>query len=165
MINKIKVFICFQKQDRDEAKIIADYLLSVEIPVYLGELDNELDNELDKTNINNDPKAIITGIKKGINSSTHMFCILSPNSLTSKWVPFEIGYGYDVTDLAILTLKGIKNSELPDYIKTKPIIRDIYDVNKFVIKQGKGHILESKMFSEYSSIIHPLYEIMDTVIT
>lgn len=157
----MKVFISHQKRDRDEAKKIADYLVSVGIEVYF----DEFDKELQLADLNNNPKAVVAAIKKGIKSSTHMLCIVSPNTLTSKWVPFEIGYGYDLTDLATLTLKGIKNSDLPDYIKTKPIIRDIYDINKFVKEQGKEYILESKMFSDYSSNRHPLSGIMDTIIT
>lgn len=157
----MKVFISHQKRDRDEAKKIADYLVSVGIEVYF----DEFDKELQQADLNNNPKAVVAAIKKGIKSSTHMLCIVSPNTLTSKWVPFEIGYGYDLTDLATLTLKGIKNSDLPDYIKTKPIIRDIYDIKKFVKEQGKEYILESKMFSDYSSNRHPLSGIMDTIIT
>lgn len=157
----MKVFISHQKRDRDEAKKIADYLNSVGIAVYFDEFDKEL-QQADSTN---NPKAVVAAIKKGINSSTHMLCIISPNTLTSKWVPFEVGYGYDTTDLATLTLKGIKNSDLPDYIKTKPIIRDIYDINQFVKNQGKGLILESKMFSDYNNINHPLRNVMDSIIS
>ncbi|HMO33117.1 MAG TPA: toll/interleukin-1 receptor domain-containing protein [Lacibacter sp.] len=157
----MKVFISHQKRDREEAKKIADYLKSVNIEVYF----DEFDKELQQADLENNPKAVVAAIKKGINSSTHMLCIISPNTLTSKWVPFEVGYGYDTTDLATLTLKGIKNYDLPDYIKTKPIIRDIYDINKFVEKQGKKTILEAKMFSEYSSSRHPLSGIMDSIIT
>ena len=156
----MKVFISHQKRDRDEAKKIADYLISVGIEVYF----DEFDKELQQADLNNNPKAVVAAIKKGIKSSTHMLCIVSPNTLTSTWVPFEIGYGYDLIELTTLTLKGIKNSDLPDYIKTKPIIRDIYDINKFVIELGKGYILESKMFSDHSSNRHPLSGIMDKII-
>ena len=157
----MKVFISHQKKDRVEAKKIAEYLKSVNIEVYF----DEFDRELQQADIDNNPKAVVAAIKKGIKSSSHMLCIISPNTLYSKWVPFEVGYGYDTTDLATLTLKGIKNSELPDYIKTKPIIRDIYDINEFVKKQGKGLILETKMFSDYKSYQHPLNNVMDSIIT
>jgi hypothetical protein len=157
----MKVFISHQKRDRDDAKKIADYLISVGIAVYF----DEFDKELQQADATNNPNAVVSAIKKGINSSTHMLCIISPNTLTSKWVPFEVGYGYDTTDLATLTLRGIKNSDLPDYIKTKPIIRDIYDINAFVKRHGKGLILESKMFSDYNSINHPLRNVMDSIIT
>jgi len=94
-----------------------------------------------------------------------MLCVISPDTLYSKWVPFEVGYGYDKTDLATLTLKGIKTSDLPDYIKTKPIIRDIYDINKFVERHIGKPILERKIFLDYNSSFHPLNSVMDSIIT
>lgn len=154
-----KVFISHQKKDRDEAKTIADYLKGIGISVYFDEYDRELQ-------IATSPKAVVNAIKKGINNSTHMLCLISKNTLYSKWVPFEVGYGYDKTDLATLTLKGIKNSDLPDYIKVAPIIRDIYDINKFIDdKFKKKYILESKNFSDYNSSYHPLNSVMDAIIT
>ena len=156
-----KVFISHQKNDRDEAEKIAKYLERVGIEVYFDEYDKEL--QIATTNDN--PKAVVNAIKNGINNSTHMLCVISKNTLTSKWVPFEIGYGFDKTDLATVTLKGISNSELPDYIKVAPIIRDIYDLNKFIEKYGNKYILESRNFSEYKSYSHPLSNVMDAIIT
>ena len=157
-----KVFISHQKRDREEAKKIADYFRSVGIPVYFDEYDRDLQRATQGGN----SKEIVKAIEKGIQSSSHMLCIISKNTLYSQWVPFEVGYGYDKTDLATLTLKGIKSSDLPDYIKVAPIIRDIYDLNKFVEnKFQKKYILESKNFSNYKSILHPLHDIMDPIIT
>ena len=157
----MKVFISHQKSDRDAAKKIADYLVSVGIAVYF----DEFDRELQQADTANNPQGVVTAIKKGINSSTHMLCVVSPNTLYSQWVPFEVGYGYDQTNLTTLTLKGIKKTDLPDYIKTKPIIRDIYDINKFVEKNGYGLILESKTFSnDHKSSYHPLSSVMDSII-
>lgn len=158
----MKVFISHQKSDRDAAKKIADYLISFGISVYF----DEFDRELQQADATNNPQGVVAAIKKGINTSTHMLCVVSPNTLHSQWVPFEVGYGYDQTTLATLTLKGIKTSTLPDYIKTKPIIRDIYDINKFVKDNGFGRLFESKTFSnDHSSSYHPLSSVMDSIIT
>jgi hypothetical protein len=156
-----KVFISHQKLDREPCVQIAKYLIAVGIDVYF----DEFDKELQIATQNNDPIGVVTAIKKGVNQSTHMLCVISPNTLNSKWVPFEVGYGYDKTQLATLTLKGIKNSELPDYIKIAPIIRDIYDINKFIEKHGNKYLFEARKFSDYSSYSHPLYNIMDSIIT
>ena len=156
-----KVFISHQKKDKKEAKEIADYLKTVGIEVYFDEYDRELQIATETDN----PKAVVSAIKKGINNSTHMLCLISKNTLFSKWVPFEVGYGYDKTDLATVTLKGISNSELPDYIKVAPIIRDIYDLNKFIEKYGNKYILENRKFSEYKSYSHPLNNVMDSIIS
>lgn len=156
-----KVFISHQKRDRDEAEKIAKYLERVGIEVYF----DEYDEELQIATTNNDPKAVVNAIKKGINNSTHMLCVISKNTLTSKWVPFEVGYGFDKTDLATVVLKGVSNSDLPDYIKTAPIIRDIYDITKFANTHGNRYILETKMFSDYDNSSHPLSGVMDKLIT
>lgn len=156
-----KVFISHQKKDRDEAREIANYLKKVSIKVYFDEYDRELQIATE----NDNPKAVVNAIKRGINNSTHMLCLISKNTLYSKWVPFEVGYGYEKTYLSTITLKGISNSELPDYIKVAPIIRDIYDLNKFIEKYGNKYILESKKFSDYRSYSHPLNNVMDAIIT
>lgn len=155
----VRVFISHQKQDRNPCALIAEYLNTVGIGVYF----DEFDNELQIATQNNDSKGIVKAIKKGIDQSSHMLCVISPNTLYSKWVPFEVGYGYDKTDLATLTLKGIKNSDLPDYIKVAPIIRDIYDINEFVKKHGNKYIFESRNFAAYKE--HPLSNVMDSIIT
>lgn len=157
----MKVFISHQKKDKEKAKEIADYLTSVNIDVYF----DEFDRELQIAERDNNPKGVVAAIKRGIQSSTHMLCVISPNTLHSKWVPFEVGYGYDNTELAILTLRGIKNSDLPDYIKTAPIIRDIYDINVFVKKHGNNYIFESKNYSDYKNYSHPLQNVMDAILT
>lgn len=152
----MKVFISHQKKDRLEAQKIANHLKNVGIAVYFDEFDRELTIALN----NNDPKAVVTAIKKGINQSTHMLCIVSPNTLTSRWVPFEVGYGYDSTKLSVLTLKGISNSDLPDYIKAARIIRDIWDIKIFTNRFGNKILLE-----KVASSSHPLSGIMDQIIT
>lgn len=161
----MKVFISHQKADRNEASKIAEYLKNAGISVYFDEYDRELQQATQA----DDPNRVVAAIKKGIQSSTHMLCIISPNTLYSTWVPFEVGYGHDTTDLATLTLKGIASSDLPDYIRTSPVIRDLYDINKFVEKHGRSYSLESlnefRNFSKQASSDHPLAGIMDQIIT
>ncbi len=155
---KKQVFISHQKRDRDEAEKIANYLSEVGVSVYF----DEYDKELQIATATNNSKGVVNAIKKGINNSSHMLCIISPNTITSKWVPFEVGFGYEKTDLVTLTLKGINNSELPDYIKVAPIIRDIDGLNEFISnKFMKRSVLEQKRYSNYSNVYHPLVNVMD----
>lgn len=159
--SELCVFISHQKKDTKECSEIAEFLKSVGIDVYFDEYDSDLRIAVQ----NDDPKKVVNAIKKGIKNSTHMLCVISPNTLYSKWVPFEIGYGYDSTQVMVLTLKGISKADLPHYARAVPIIRDIYDINNFVeINKGK-YILESRKFSDYKSISHPLSNIMDKIIT
>ena len=152
-----KIFISHQQDDKDKAEEIAKYLKSNGIDVYF----DEFDHDLQIATILNKPEKVVEAIKKGIKNSTHMVCIVSPSTIKSYWVPFEIGYGYDITVLITLTLKGIIDSDLPDYMKIAPIIRKAQDLNRFIRDQGKGYILESKNFSNTESYLHPLRNIMD----
>jgi hypothetical protein len=159
------VFISHQKRDSTYAKKIADYLISVGINVYF----DEYDKDLRISRQTNNPKNVTSAIRKGINSSTHMLCIVSPNTLSSTWVPFEIGYGYDKTQLGVLTLKGIPKGKLPDYIKAaKFIIRDRWDINNWIanfLGSTKDRMEETGKVKSYSSYNHPLYDSMDQSIT
>ena len=159
--NKLCVFISHQKKDTAHCSQIADYLKSVGLDVYFDEYDTDL-----KIAVQNDnPKQVVNAIKLGIQSSTHMLCVVSPNTLYSKWVPFEVGYGYDNTEILVLTLKGIKKEDLPHYVRAVPLIRDIYDINRFIENKKEKFILESRNFSNYNSQLHPLRDVMDRFIT
>lgn len=158
---KLCVFISHQKKDTKQCSEIAKYLKSVGIDVYFDEYDSDLRIAVQVDN----PKKVINAIKKGINNSTHMLCVISPNTLYSKWVPFEVGYGYDSTQVMVLTLKGIEKVDLPHYARAVPVIRDIYDMNKFVENNKGKSILESRNVTNYQSKTHPLNNIMDDIIT
>jgi hypothetical protein len=106
-------------------------LLSVDIDVYFDEYDSDLRIARESGN----PRQVTESIRKGIDVSTHMLCIISASTLYSKWVPFEVGYGYDKTQLAVLIAKDIDKNEIPDYVKAAPIILpDIDDLNILIAK-------------------------------
>ncbi|WP_342327623.1 toll/interleukin-1 receptor domain-containing protein [Pedobacter sp. FW305-3-2-15-E-R2A2] len=157
------VFISHQQKDKESAKKIADYLMEAGIDVYFDAYDNDLKIH----HQSNNAKAVTDSIRKGINNSSHMVVLCSPNTLYSTWVPFEIGYGFDKTDLCVLCLKGIQKGGLPEYIKTAKIIRDIYDLNNFVRDMtglGKDILLKSNLIEEFNSRANPLYDYMDGLI-
>ena len=141
--NGIKcVFLSHQKKDRKECKKIADYLIAANIDVYFDEYDKDLKNY----NQTKDANGVTNSIKKGIEKSSHMLCVLSPNTLKSKWVPFEIGYGFDKNDLGVLTLKDISDSDIPDYIKTaKTIVRGTHSLNDYILR------IHNKLYEAYES--------------
>lgn len=158
------VFLSHQKRDKEEAKKIADYLQSAGIDVYFDEYDKDLRISHQSGN----PKGVTKAICNGINNSSHMLVLVSQNTLYSTWVPFEIGYGYDKTELGVLCLKGIPKGALPEYIRTTPIIRDIYDLNNLISTisgKPKDLLLETKLMSDYQSTTNPLYGVMDGLIT
>jgi hypothetical protein len=158
------VFISHQKRDQSEAKRVADFLIACDINVYFDEYDRDLKFSHQST----DPKAVTNCICNGVNNSSHMLVLVSQNTLYSTWVPFEIGYGFEKTELATLCLKGITKDKLPDYVRTGKVVRDIYDLNKWITEFSSQSrtILESRStWNTYSSPFHPLTDIMDSIVT
>lgn len=156
------VFISYQKEDKDSAIKIADYLISIGIDVYLDRYDSELKFQ----HQNNNPKAVTQAICNGINNSSHMLTIVSPNTLYSTWVPFEIGYGYDKTDLFVLCLKGIPQGKLPEYVRTAKIVRDVFDLNILIATlTGQTRDALEKANNINLSANNSLSSIMDIIIS
>lgn len=152
----MKVFISHQKEDKPSAKEIANFLISMGIEVYFDQFDKELQDALNR----NDAKGVVHAIKNGVKQSTHMLVLISPNTLSSKWVPYEIGYGEDKIPLKGLTLKGIGNSQIPEYLKTIPLIRNINDIDNYAQTFAKRNLFEVRGYTT-DSFRHPLNNIMD----
>lgn len=157
-------FISYQKKDAEEASKVAEYLQNAGIDIYF----DAYDRDLRIYRQSNNPKEVTNSICAGINNSSHMIVIVSSNTMHSTWVPFEIGYGYDKTELRVLCLKGIPKRSLPDYIKIVPLIRDIYDLN-LLIEKFTGNIQETlirkSLMKSYNDSYNPLSNIMDSIIT
>ncbi|MEX2410912.1 MAG: toll/interleukin-1 receptor domain-containing protein [Candidatus Paceibacterota bacterium] len=149
------VFLSHQKSDSAICKKIAEYLLNAGIDVYFDEFDNDLKLYRQR----NRPEGVVNSIRKGINSSSHMIVVISPRTISSRWVPWEIGYGYDKIDLSVLTLKGIGEGELPDYLKTAKILRSTKMLNNFLsnLTNISTSIMESRgLIKSYATKNHPL---------
>lgn len=148
------VFISHQKNDTLYSKRIAEYIMSYNIDVYF----DEYDNDLRIYRQTNNPNGVVKCIKKGINISSHMLCIISLSAMDSKWIPWELGYGNEKTIQGVLTLKGIKDEQLPHYLKTVDIIRGTKSLNIF-IKNISG--MSSLILESHSAPIHSLDTILD----
>jgi len=157
------IFLSHQQKDKEQARKIADFLIRAGIDVYF----DEYDADLKLHHQSNNAKAVTEAIKKGINNSSHMLVIVSPHTMYSTWVPFEVGYGHDKTDLNVLCLKGIQKGHLPEYLKTSTILRDIYDLNKFIsktTKQAEVRLMSEHKIYSYDESNHPLSTVMDSLI-
>lgn len=154
------VFLSHQQRDKNICREIANYIRAANIDVYFDEDDKDLKLYRQENN----PSGVVESIKKGINNSSHMLVIISPNTLVSKWVPWEVGYGYDKTDLGILTIKGISDEALPDYLKTTAIIRGTKSLNSYLAKIARQLqiIMESAdLVKSHTMSQHPLDNFLD----
>lgn len=154
------IFLSHQQKDKEVCRKIADYLMTADIDVYF----DEDDDDLKLYRQTNRPQGVVDSIRKGINNSSHMLVVVSPNTIYSSWVPWEIGYGFDNTQLSVLTLKGIKDESLPDYLKTSQIIRGTKSLNEYLAKITNNYqsIMENRnLIKSHTMSVHPLDNYLD----
>lgn len=159
------VFISYQRKDESYASDVAKYIMSMQVDVYFDLEDNDLKQISQIIN----PEAVTNAIRKGLNQSDYMIVIVSPNTYTSPWVPFEVGYAYDKKGdkMKILRHKGILKESLPSYLKVKELLDGAASLNRFLGSIRKEHfIYESlekggkvKTFNEFT--FNPLNTYLD----
>lgn len=150
------VFISHQRNDKEVAKTIANYIYKSGLDIYFDEYDSSINRD--------DPRSVVNAIKNGIQKSTHMLCILSQNALQSKWMPWEIGYGYDRLHVAGITVKEISKDVLPEYLQIVPVLRGTKSLNTYIANTmnriEQSLINERKIFSA-SMQSHPLDNVLE----
>lgn len=139
------VFISHKKEDKAAAMEIGKYLMEVVgVDIYLDVNDMELQKATQEEN----DKKIVESIKKGINASTHLLCLISDSTHLSWWVPYEIGIA-DIKEknIASIKLKGI--DDIPSYLK---IHKTLYSVEEFLKYASKAaplaHYFESANYEK-----------------
>lgn len=155
-LERPRVFISHQKRDSEAAKVVADYLQDAGIDVYFDQYDSSINRS--------DPQSVVNAIKRGIENSTHMLVLFSPNTFGSMWVPWEIGYAYNsVVTLNVVRLKGVEKGNLPEYLKVVKTVMSIYQLNSLIASIKNINraqlILENTSFSE-NNPTHMLNNIM-----
>lgn len=114
------VFISYRKVDQDAATVIANYLrFDVGVDIYFDEQDAELEAAVAA----NDDKRIVACLERGVEFSTHLLGVLSPNTKDSWWVPFEIGSARrKKADVGYILIREVDN--LPSYLKIATLVKD-----------------------------------------
>ncbi|HUS09899.1 MAG TPA: toll/interleukin-1 receptor domain-containing protein [Pyrinomonadaceae bacterium] len=128
--DKSCVFISHQQEDTEACEPIAQYLVELGVDVYF----DKYDKALSPLTAAGNPNKVTQHIQEGIDFSTHMICVVSPKTVKSYWVPFEVGYGYSRITLGVLTLKGVEDGTLPEYMKTTNVIRGTKSLNNFLLR-------------------------------
>ena len=154
-----RVFISHQKKDSDVARKIADYLEEAGVDIYFDQYDDTIDRS--------NPDSVVKAIKFGIENSTHMLVVFSPNTIGSMWVPWEIGYAYNTpVSLGVLRIKGVPKNELPEYLRVVKVVSDIWDLNQLIsnlTKTDRENLLIEGRIRRYSDSYHPLSQYLDSI--
>lgn len=114
------VFLSHQKKDADFAKFIYNYLTKYKIRCYIDEFDEVLKRSNDITRI----------IMTRISQCTHMLAVVSPNTQSSWWVPFEIGVASQA-ERRIASMKAATVT-LPEYLEIWPVMTKTEHLDHYI---------------------------------
>ncbi len=130
------VFISHKKEDTEAAKAIGDFLMNVMgVDIYLDIYDEELQEAAD---VDNDKK-IVEMIERGINTSSHLLCLISDKTKLSWWVPYEIAIA-KCGKKRIASLKLNTTEDIPSFLKIEEVLWTIQDFLEYVRKFSLRHV-------------------------
>lgn len=126
------IFISHKKEDQDAAIAIGNYLTdTVNVNIYLDIQDCILEEAVSSEN----DQQIVESIKKGLECSSDLLCLISEETKLSWWVPYEIGFAdKQKIDIAVLKLKEVQ--DIPSYLKIKKTLLNTDDFLQYISQLG-----------------------------
>ena len=156
------IFLSHISVDKPAVVEIANYITSRgDIDIYLDVNDQDLQQAATAGNA----KSVTAFIEAGLSHSTHIMCLVSPSTVRSWWVPYELGFAKK-SGKPLSTLK-LKDTELPAYLEISEIITGTKSLNLYLtsVKRGLkksitfGALTESLV--QHSASPHPLDRYLD----
>lgn len=136
------VFISYRKVDQDAANVIAHYLkFDVGVDIYFDEQDTELEAAVAA----NSDKGIVECLERGLDFSTHLLGVLSPNTKDSWWVPFEIGSARrKKAEVGYILIKDV--DDLPSYLKIATLVKNQDELKNWARSLKEVYLWERKAY-------------------
>lgn len=159
------IFLSHATKDKNAVREIGEYIKKSGIDIYFDEEDSDLQRAVLLSTDNDD--LVTRCIERGLELSTNIFCIVSEDTKSSWWVPYEVGYGKRSSDkIATLLLEDV--NIIPSYLKIVPTIGDIYDLNIYLKELSPAPVKKAFQYSSHNPEIelaeasydHPLSNYM-----
>ena len=128
------VFLSHKSEDKDFVESIGKYLMNAGIDIYLDKNDFKLQRAV----YDEDAEKITECIHKGISKSDYILCFVSSKTVSSWWVPYEIGYAKK-SGKEISTLVKQDVAYIPEFLKIEEIIDSIDDINLYIKKIASNY--------------------------
>ena len=132
----MKFFISHKQEDASTAILIAEELTHMGISAYLDVLDNT---------VTRSGKEMTEHIKNKLNDCTDIIVVMSRFTLSSQWVPFEVGIAAQ-RDLPTATFLRAE-VPLPEFLEYWPRLKYSSDIKKYVEAKQQVDL-------EYSTSFH-----------
>ena len=128
----MKVFISHKSEDMELADECANILKEKGFDIYLDKYDPYINESQDRAK----------RIESKIDSSTDLLVIITENTKSSWWVPFEIGLS-TAKDIRIVSLVFENAPKLPSFIRKWPIVDTEWKFNFYLeqLEKDKKQLL------------------------
>lgn len=127
------IFISHSSLDKPAARSISKYINDMGVNTYF----DENDDCLTEGGHGNSPQGIVQCIHEGLKNSSATLVLISPNSLESKWVPYELGWASrQGCDLALSVLKSVDLGRVPEFYSIVPQLLNEADLRRWVSEQS-----------------------------
>lgn len=166
-IKKPCIFLSHRSLDKDMVEIIGKYIMSKGIDIYF----DKYDKNLQRADAEGNDEATTKCIQEGLKESTHVMCILSKITVTSWWVPYEIGYGENIAkDIFSLKLAELRKEDIPAYLRIRECLMGWSELDNYLLKLAiKYSTLNESECEKYkykqqiykSASVHPLSQYLD----
>ena len=140
----MSVFISYKHLDRNLALQIDERLKINGIKTYLDVLDAESQST----------ESITTVITKNIAMCTHLIAVVSKETATSWWVPFEIGEA-TISAKRIASYRSSYSSTLPEYLEMWPKMDSMQHLELFIAaykNEQRESVYNRNMFESVGSV-------------
>lgn len=129
------VFVSYQAADREAAKAIAAFIAAVGVDVWFDQADSALQSAVAA----GDDLAIAASINAGIENSTHTVAVISRQSRTSWWVPYEVGFARHAKHgLGVVVLRNCDLADLPSCLKIADVLATMERLASWLSKTGEA---------------------------
>jgi len=119
----MKFFISYSHQDEDFVKSLTDKLNSNNIEYFKDSKDIKWGN------------SITNEIREALDDAVYFIVVISPASLKSDWVPYEIGMA-KAKNIKILPILIHKSLDIPSYLSDVKSLTHLDDIDKFIESQN-----------------------------
>lgn len=145
--NRRCIFLSHASKDKEAVRNIGGYIMKAGVDIYLDENDSDLQTAIESPD---NHSSVTQCIENGLSKSTDILCIVSEDTKSSWWVPYEVGYGKK-SDAQIATLLLEDVREIPSYLYISKLLKDIYALNLYLDSLEKSIIFNESFQYKYTN--------------
>ena len=140
---RLDVFVSHKSDDTDTAQEVAETIAKSGLTVYLDVLDS---------NIAGDEPELVDYINTVISCCNSLIAVVSYNTVSSWWVPLEIGIAI-TKDLYLGTFSRVTKQDLPSYLWKWPVLTNMIALESWCKEYKKKP--PTQLFYEYLKQWYP----------